>query len=63
MPTPYSPGGAARRPGGHLGAVVVVGDLDQDARAVAHQLVGATAPRWSRFEDLQAPDDAMPSGS
>jgi hypothetical protein len=24
---------------GHLGAVEVVGDLDQDARAVAHQLV------------------------
>ena len=25
----------------HLGAVIVVGDLDQDAGAVAHQLVGA----------------------
>ena len=55
MPTPYSPGArqldALRR---HLGAVVVVGDLDQDAGAVAHQLVGADrAAVVQVLEDLQ----------
>ena len=56
MPTPYSPGGgsvdALRR---HLGAVELVGDLDQDAGAVAHQLVGADrAAVVEVLEDLQA---------
>ena len=56
MPTPYSPGGgsvdALRR---HLGAVELVGDLDQDAGAVAHQLVGADrAAMVEVLEDLQA---------
>ena len=56
MPTPYSPGGGsvdAWR--GHLGAVEFVGDLDQDAGAVAHQLVGADgAAVVEVLEDLQA---------
>ena len=56
MPTPYSPGGgsvdALRR---HLGAVELVGDLDQDAGAVAHQLVGADrAAVVEVLQDLQA---------
>ena len=56
MPTPYSPGGgsvdALRR---HLGAVELVGNLDQDAGAVAHQLVGADrAAVVEVLEDLQA---------
>ena len=56
MPTPYSPGGgsvdALRR---HLGAVELVGDLDQDAGAVAHQRVGADrAAVVEVLEDLQA---------
>ena len=47
--------------GGHLGAEVFVGDLDQDARAVAHQLVGADgAAMVEVLEDLQAlRDDRM----
>ena len=62
MPTPYSPGGGsvdALR--GHLGAVELVGDLDQDAGAVAHQLVGADgAAMVEVLEDLQALlDDAV----
>ena len=56
MPTPYSPGGgsvdALRR---HLGAVELVGDLDQDAGAVAHQRIGADrAAVVEVLEDLQA---------
>jgi hypothetical protein len=40
---------------GHLFAVQVVGQLDQDARAVAHQLVGAHgAAVVEVLEDLQA---------
>ena len=39
----------------HLGAVELVGDLDQDAGAVAHQLVGADgAAMVEVLEDLQA---------
>ncbi len=39
----------------HLGAIKVIGDLDQDARAVAHQLVGAhRAAVVEVLEDLQA---------
>ena len=39
----------------HLGAVELVGDLDQDAGAVAHQLVGADrAAVVEVLEDLQA---------
>ncbi len=47
--------------GGHLGAEVFVRDLDQDARAVAHQLVGADgAAMVEVLEDLQAlRDDRM----
>ncbi len=47
--------------GGHLGAEVFVGDLDQDARAIAHQLVGADgAAMVEVLEDLQAlRDDRM----
>ena len=56
MPTPYSPGGgsvdALRR---HLVAIELVGNLDQDAGAVAHQLVGADgAAMVEVLEDLQA---------
>jgi hypothetical protein len=41
--------------GGHLGAEVLVGDLDQDARAVAHELVGADGPAMVQvLEDLEA---------
>ena len=59
MPTPYSPG---RRQGHalqrHLGAVVLVGDLDQDAGTVAHQLVGAhRAAVVQVLQDLQALHD------
>jgi hypothetical protein len=45
----------------HLGAVVLVGDLDQDAGAVAHQLVGADrAAVIQVLEDLQPLlDDAV----
>jgi hypothetical protein len=44
--------GDARR--SHLGAEIFVGDLDQDARAVAHQLVGADgAAVVEVLEDLQ----------
>ncbi len=40
---------------GQLGAVVLVGDLDQDARAVAHQLVGTDrAAVVEVLEDLEA---------
>jgi hypothetical protein len=59
MPTPYSPAAAAasgRRalPARHLGAVELVGDLDQDAGAVAHQLVGADrAAVVQVLQDLQ----------
>ena len=62
MPTPYSPGGGRSMPWfGHLGAVELVGDLDQDAGAVAHQLVGADrAAVVEVLEDLQAlRDDAV----
>lgn len=39
---------------GHLGAVELVGDLDQDARTVAHQLVGADrATVVEVLEDLE----------
>ncbi len=56
MPTPYSPGGGSVDALlGHLLAVERVGNLDQDAGAVAHQLVGAhCAAVVEVFEDLQA---------
>jgi hypothetical protein len=56
MPTPYSPGGGSVDAlGRHLGAVELVGDLDQDAGAVAHQLVGTHgAAVVEVLEDLQA---------
>ena len=56
MPTPYSPGGGSSTPcAGHLLAVQRVGQLDQDAGAVAHQLVGAhRAAMVEVLEDLQA---------
>ena len=42
MPTPYSPGsGSAEAEALGLGAEQPVGKLDQDARAVARQRVGA----------------------
>ena len=44
--------------GRHLGAEVLVGDLDQDARAVAHQLVGADgAAVVEVLQDLEALHD------
>jgi hypothetical protein len=52
MPTPYSPGGGKVTPCGHLFAVQRVGHLDQDAGAVAHQLVGTHRARWSRFSRI-----------
>ena len=56
MPTPYSPGGGSVDALlGHLFAVQRVGQLDQDAGAVAHQLVGAhCAAMVQVLEDLQA---------
>ena len=55
MPTPYWPQWQLDALGGHLGAVELVGDLDQDACAVAHQLVGADrAAMVEVLEDLQA---------
>ncbi len=46
MATPYSPGGGRVTPPlGHFLAVELVRDLDQDAGAVAHQLVGPHARR------------------
>jgi hypothetical protein len=50
--------------GGHLGAVELVGDLDQDAGAVAHQLVGThRTPVVQVLQDLQALlDDACAAG-
>ena len=78
MPTPYSPGGGSLMPWpASLGAVEVVGDLDQDAGAVAHQLVGADrAAVVEVLEDLQSllddsvgllaldvSDDPMPKAS
>jgi hypothetical protein len=55
MPTPYSPGGGSSTPClGHLLAVQRVGQLQQDAGAVAHQLVRAhRAPVIQVLQDLQ----------
>jgi hypothetical protein len=59
MPTPYSPGGGSSTPlAGHLFAVQRVGHLDQDAGAVAHQLVGAhRAAVVQVLQDLQRMGD------
>ena len=59
MPTPYSPGaGSVDSLARHLGAIEVVGDLDQDAGAVAHQAVGADrAAVVQVLEDLQTLGD------
>ena len=56
MPTPYSPGGGSVNAlSGHFFAVQRIGQLDQDAGAVAHQLVGTDrAPVVQVFENLQA---------
>ncbi len=56
MPTPYSPfGGSVDALLGHFLAIETVRNLDQDARAVAHQRIGADgAPVVEVLENLQA---------
>ena len=62
MPTPYSPGAGRVDAGrGHLGAIELVGNLDQDAGPVAHQRIGADGAAMGQvLEDLEALlDDRM----
>jgi hypothetical protein len=54
MPTPYSPAAAGHALLGHFLAVQGIGHLDQDAGAVAHQLVGTHGtPVVQVLQDLQ----------